>query len=71
MKISCMDRVNYLKNARQRVQIFRVSLYKNYCKVNLISAASKCFNFPAYGWTYNRYFVLKNSAPVEKCKEIM
>jgi len=46
IEISCMDRVNYLKNVRQKVQIFRVSLYKNYCKVNLISAASKCFNFP-------------------------
>jgi len=42
-----MDRINYLKKVRQRVQIFRVSLYKNYCKVNLMSAASKCFTFPA------------------------
>jgi len=46
IEISCTDRVNYLKNVRQKVHIFRVSLYKNYCKVNLISAASKCFNFP-------------------------
>jgi hypothetical protein len=66
-----MERVNYLKNVIRRVQIFRVSLYKNYCKMNLISAGNKSFNCPALWVGIIMDICLENSGAEEKYKEIM